>query len=585
MPYRSLNVIGLCLLCLLAASGPSWSGEPGPVLELGGQPNYDLAPYLQVLDAAPNRLTIDQVSAEPWSRRFKPLGGPALEATSRDLRTYWLRFSAVAPKGSVAAKTTWLMATDYVYLDKIDFYRPTPQGWEVVQTGLNRPFSTRELVNRSFVFTLPQTDKGLFTCYMRLETKGFNPLHFYAWSLPAFISHTAKEDYLFAICYGVLLSMIAFNLFITISLRDQVYLYYVGYILFALISMAFLHGHITALWDFGTQTFVTMLWVVMGLFTSFAYLFMRGILNTRSLSPLVDKLLIFGFCYGLSITAAGLMNLPWISRWLTLGSGIFSPWLALTAGIVSLRRGFAAARYFLLAWGVLALAVAIFVIQELGPMQGEYWARNSLLVGTALESILLSLALAARIRELKEERKVLAESERRFKNLSYTDGLTGLFNKRFFSLHLEEALSSGLVADDRPCLLFIDLDDFKLFNDTYGHDQGDLVLKGLAGIITDSVRSNDMPCRWGGEEFAVILLGATLESAAAIAERIRQRFAQYVFSPNGQTVRQTLSIGLARAQQGESADDFIRRADQALYRAKRAGKNQLYLSAAGPSNL
>ncbi|MCF8043903.1 MAG: sensor domain-containing diguanylate cyclase [Desulfarculaceae bacterium] len=554
------------------------------MLELGGQPNYDLAPYLQVLDVSESRLTIDQVSTEPWNRHFKLLGGPALESPSRDLRIHWLRFTAFAPKGSVAAKTTWLIATDYVYLDKIDFYRPAPEGWEVVKTGLNRPFATRELANRSFVFTLPQTDKGLFTCYLRLETKGFNPLHFYAWPLPAFISHTTKESYLFAICYGVLLSMIAFNLFIAISLRDRVYLYYVGYILFALVSMTFLHGQVTALWDFGTQTFVTMLWVNMGLFTAFAYLFMRGILNIRSLSPLVDKLLLFGFCYGLSISVAGLMNLPWISRWLTLGSGIFSPWLALTAGIVSLRRGFAAARYFLLAWGVLAAAVAIFVIQELGLIQGEYWARNSLLVGTALESILLSLALAARIRDLKEERRVLAESENRFKNLSYTDGLTGLFNKRFFSLHLEEALSSGQGPNDRPCLLFIDLDDFKLFNDTYGHDQGDLVLQGLAGIITDRVRSNDMPCRWGGEEFAVILLGATLESAAAIAERIRQSFAQYAFSPNGQTVRQTLSVGLARAQQGESSAEFIRRADQALYRAKRAGKNQLYVSAVKPSS-
>lgn len=578
MPYRLLRVLGLCLLCLLAAGGSAWPGEPGRVLELGERPRYDLAPYLQVLSGAERRLTIDQVSAEPWSRRFKPLGGPALEAPSRDLRTYWLRFSAVAPQGGLAAKTTWLIATDYVYLDKIDFYRPTPQGWEVVKTGLNRPFATRELVNRSFVFTLPPTEKGPFTCYLRLETRGVNPLHFYAWSLPAFISHTAKEDYLFAVCYGVLLSMIAFNLFITISLRDRVYFYYVGYMFFALVSMTFLHGQITALWDFSTQAFVILLWTVMGLFTAFAYLFMRGVLNTKRLSPLMDKLLLFGFGYGLAITAAALVNLPWISRWLTLGSGVFSPWLALTAGIVSLRRGFAAARYFLLAWGVLAVAVAIFVIQELGPMQGGYWARNSLLVGTALESILLSLALAARIRALKEERRILAESERRFKNLSYTDGLTGLFNKRFFSLHLEEALRDGQVTHERPCLLFIDLDDFKLFNDTHGHDQGDMVLKGLALIITDSVRPEDMPCRWGGEEFAVILLGVALEPAAAIAERIRQRFAQCVFSPNGQEVKQTLSVGLAQALPGESADDFIRRADQALYRAKRAGKNQLYVS-------
>ncbi|MCF8031577.1 MAG: sensor domain-containing diguanylate cyclase [Desulfarculaceae bacterium] len=550
------------------------------MLELGERPAYDLAPYLEVLDVAEGRLTIDQVSAEPWSRRFKPMGGPAFESPSRGLRVHWLRFTAFAPKGSVAAKTVWLVATDYVYLNKINFYRPTPDGWEVIKTGLNRPFSTRELVNRNFVFTLPQADHGPFTCYMRLETKGFNPLHFHAWSLPAFISHTTKENYLFAICYGVLLSMIAFNLFIAVSLRDRVYLYYVGYILFALVSMTFLHGQVTALWDFGTQTFVRVLWVNMGLFTAFAYLFMRGILNTRSLSPLLDKLLIFGFCYGLGITAAGLMDLSWISRWLTLGSGILSPLLALTAGMVSLRRGVAAARYFLLAWGVLAAAVVIFVIQELGPLQGEYWSRNSLLVGTALESILLSLALAARIRSLKEERKALAASETKFKNLSYTDGLTGLFNKRFFSLHLEQAMRGARGSDDRPCLLFIDLDDFKLFNDTHGHDQGDLVLKRLAEVIADSVRSNDMPCRWGGEEFAVILVDATLESAAVIAERIRQRFGQGVFCPNGQEVRQTLSAGVARAKQDESADDFIRRADQALYRAKRAGKNRLFISRA-----
>ena len=585
MPYRSLKIIGLGLLCLLAISGSVWSGEPGRVLELGGRPRYDLAPYLQILPEAASRLGIDQVSAEPWSGRFKPLGGPALERPSRDLRIYWLRFTAFAPQGSLAAKTAWLMATDYVYLGKIDFYRPTPQGWEVVKTGIDRPFTTRELVNRSFVFTLPPADGGPFTCYLRLETRGVNPLRFFAWSLPAFISHTVKEDYLFALCYGVLLSMIAFNLFITISLRDRVYLYYVGYIFFALVSMTFLHGQITALWDFGTQAFVTLIWVVLGLFTAFAYLFMRGVLNTRRLSPLVDKLLIFGFGYGLAIAAAAVVNLPWISRWLTLGSGVFSPWLALVAGIVSLRRGFAAARYFLLAWGVLAVAVVIFVIQELGPMQGEYWARNSLLVGTALESILLSLALAARIRELKEERRVLAESERRFKDLSYTDGLTGLFNKRFFSPHLEEALRGGQAFPGRPCLLFIDLDDFKLFNDTHGHDQGDLVLKVLARIITESVRSDDLPCRWGGEEFAVILRGVSLDSAAAIAERIRQRFAQYVFSPNGREVKQTLSVGLAQAQPGESAADFIRRADQALYQAKRAGKNQLFVSAEKPSNI
>jgi signal transduction histidine kinase/CheY-like chemotaxis protein len=209
--------------------------------------------------------------------------------------------------------------------------------------------------------------------------------------------------------------MILYNLFIAVSLRDRAYFYYVSYIFFALLSLTFLHGQAAALWDFGLETFIMILWGSMGLFIAFAYLFMRDFLNMPRFSPLIDKLLLAGFFYGLCLTGVGLMKLTWIGRWLAVGSSIFSPWVALTAGIVSLRRGFAPARYFLVAWGTLAAAFTIFAIQELGPLQGEYWARNSILIGTALESILLSLGLAARIRELKEERKALAESESRLK--------------------------------------------------------------------------------------------------------------------------------------------------------------------------
>lgn len=543
-------------------------------MALGTKPTYDLAPYLQILHTDQTQLTIDQVSSSKCNLKFKPLGGPGLMSPSSDLQVYWLRFTVAAPPNSA----TWLIATDYVYLAKIDFYKPGSNGWEVIKTGIELPYATRELTNRCFIFTLPNRDNKPFTCYIRLETKGFYPLHFSAWSLTAFINHTAKEDYLFAICYGVLISMILFNIFLATSLRDRVYLYYVGYISFALVSLVFLNGHATALWDIGLQTYVTFLWGSMGLMTSFAYLFMRNILNTKTLSPLLDKLLLFGFCYGLTIVATGMFNWPWMGRWLTLGSGLFSPWLALAAGIISLRRGTTAARYFLLAWGILALSVAIFVVQEIGPLQGEYWAKNSLLIGTALESILLSLALAARIRELKMERRALAASESRFKQLSYTDGLTGLYNKRYFTMHLERALQEGSISNCPPCLVFLDLDDFKSFNDTYGHDQGDLVIKGLAEIIIDNVRSSDMPCRWGGEEFAIIFPMVDLNTASAIAERICAKFAKCVFAPAGLEVRQTVSLGLAQGQPGDTSADIIRRADQALYQAKKAGKNRLTIS-------
>ncbi len=416
MFVRSYKIFFVYLLFLLIAAGSAMSAEKNHVLALGEAPRYDMAPYLEVLEGAGSELTIDQVGRPPWRDRFKPMQGPAFVAPSWYPRVHWLRFSAVAPKGSVAAKTTWLFSTDYVYLSRIDFYRPTPDGWDVVNTGLNFPSNTRELANRSFVFTLPRMDDGPVACYIRMETKGINPQRFYLWSLPAFMSQTLNEDYLFAVCYGVLFSMILYNLFLALSLRDRAYYYYVGYILFALLMMTFLHGQAAAFWDFGLDIFVVLLWVTMGLFTAFAYLFMRSFLNTRRYAPLIDKILLAAFFYGLAISVVGLMQLTWIARWLAVGSGLFSPWLALTAGIISLRRGFGPARYFLFAWGALAAAVTVFALQEVGPLQGIYWARNSLLIGTALESILLSLGLAARIKDLQEERSALAESERRLQH-------------------------------------------------------------------------------------------------------------------------------------------------------------------------
>jgi PAS domain S-box-containing protein len=401
-----MKTLAFCIIGLLFLPGSgaaAGAGRSDRVLFLEEASHHDLTPYLEVLDRGGAALTIDQVSAAPWSGRFKPVPGDAFHAPSWDLQVHWLRFTAWAPQGSPAGKTPWLLSTDYVYLSRIDFYRPTPTGWEVVETGLNRPGRSREVANRHFVFFLPPLAGGPVTCYIRLETRGLNPLHFQVMPLPAFLARTTGEDYLFAVFYGILICMILYNLAIAIALRDRVYFAYVGYILFALASMVLLHGHAATFWNHGLDSFISLFWGTMGLYTAFAYLFMRGFLNTRKLAPLVDKLLWGGFFYGLLIVAVGLLQATWVGRWLTVGSGIFSPWLALSAGIVSLRRGFAPARYFLVAWGVLALAVTVFALQELGSWQGHFWARHSLLIGTALESILLSLGLAARIRDLNRD--------------------------------------------------------------------------------------------------------------------------------------------------------------------------------------
>jgi diguanylate cyclase (GGDEF)-like protein len=159
--------------------------------------------------------------------------------------------------------------------------------------------------------------------------------------------------------------------------------------------------------------------------------------------------------------------------------------------------------------------------------------------------------------------------------LSITDGLTGLFNYRHFSERLENELARSRRYHVPLGLLVIDIDRFKSFNDQYGHLLGDEVLKAVAHLVRTNTRDVDVVARYGGEEFCVILQEVDEAAAAANAERIREAVAAgAVPGPGGVALGVTVSVGVAVSAAGElSAREFIRRSDQALYRAKEEGRN------------
>jgi len=125
-------------------------------------------------------------------------------------------------------------------------------------------------------------------------------------------------------------------------------------------------------------------------------------------------------------------------------------------------------------------------------------------------------------------------------------------------------------------LILLDVDNFKGFNDTYGHIDGDRVLAGLADVIRDSIRGVDSAYRYGGEEFIVLFPETEPEEAALVAERIRQTFEQTIFSPeDGVCVTMSISIGGGSYHGGENLTSFVKRIDAAMYEAKRLGKNRV----------
>jgi diguanylate cyclase len=177
----------------------------------------------------------------------------------------------------------------------------------------------------------------------------------------------------------------------------------------------------------------------------------------------------------------------------------------------------------------------------------------------------------AEVGHLKEE---LAGARRE----AMTDALTGLANRKMFDFVLREAAMEAMETGEPLALLLLDIDHFKLFNDTYGHNVGDHVLKLLASVLRDTCKGQDTPARYGGEEFAVVLPRTEAADAGKLAESIRQRVAgkTVIHRKTGEQLgRVHVSIGVAGFAFGEPLRQLVERADRALYKAKRTGRNRV----------
>jgi diguanylate cyclase (GGDEF)-like protein len=206
------------------------------------------------------------------------------------------------------------------------------------------------------------------------------------------------------------------------------------------------------------------------------------------------------------------------------------------------------------------------------------WA--SLISFVAFTSVLsVSADVVSRrdLAQIDEQSHHLAASEARLRVLSVRDPLTGLFNRRY----MEETLNSEVERAQREQttlgIIMLDVDHFKRFNDTLGHAAGDAVLRGLGELLSRNVRDTDVACRYGGEEFVLVLPGASLEVAKVRADRVREAVEELHIEHNGRTFAViTVSLGVALfPDHGEDGEALLEAADAALYRAKDKGRNQV----------
>lgn len=185
-------------------------------------------------------------------------------------------------------------------------------------------------------------------------------------------------------------------------------------------------------------------------------------------------------------------------------------------------------------------------------------------------------------RQLREQNETLEQLLRSLEEAAATDPLTGLFNRRHFATELERQFADALRGETDLACVMLDMDGFKQLNDTYGHQAGDAALVSASRTIRENLRRMDVAARYGGDEFVLLLPRSDVAMAAGVARRIRDAYAEEIRSRGFTSIKVGISIGVATMEgdHPETADALVAAADAALYRAKRNGRDRVYVSTA-----
>jgi len=553
----------LSLLLLLSVSLPGIS-KP---LDLADEIEGPIGEYAQVL-------TEDKAHLELGEAREAFAAGRFVSAESAYLsfgigaRPRWIRFAFANGKPEAVERR---FSIENSWLDRMDVY--FLREGEVVQRyrlGDARRYAERPVDSRFFVIDHAFAP-GVTELYLRVETPDPMVLPVYLTSREAMYERGRAESYSYGFVYGVILGLLLYNLMLYFGLKLSRYLYYSIYLsLFLLMNTAYTGHAYQWLWP---NHPAMQLWgnpVLMVAYAISGLLFATRFLDTKHAFPRLHRITInLCLAFAAALALAVLTDGHQLALLLAFSFVLLYTLDMVMLGAVSLYAGNQSAKYFLYASIIAALSATVTALAVWGVISYTPYTFRAVEFGTMIEAILLALALADLFRRNQEER-LKAEQMARL------DPLTGLNNRRAFSELVEPLWQTGLRKKHEMALALLDIDGFKAINDTFGHNQGDMVLEQTARELTRSARAGDILARWGGEEFILFMPETGLEDAVNVAQRMRERVAAIRFHLDGKTVSFTASLGVAcYADELASFDGLITLADKYLYMAKQQGRNRV----------
>ena len=613
----------LCTLALLALTQAHCQVLPAPgsgAIEFSGVSSGRIDIGTRMLSLVDPSGQLQYADVMQTGRTWQPISRPSPNfGFTND--AHWFRFQLVNPTES---RVACFIELPIPFINEVLLFHSVGDVLAArYELGDLKPFDQRAISHPNFIMPL-QLAPGANTIIVRLASSGTIEASFRVWDPVRFQEASNNESLLQGGLAGIMLIMIAYNLFVYFSTRDLNYIYYVGFVANYLLFHFTLNGYSFAyIWPQSTQWNSFAISTFMASTSLFACLFANAFLRLRQFSRKA-YLTVNGMTAAYAVLLVATFLLPY-SLTVRIGAAVVVPLslVLLALGYWRWWHGATFARFYCLAWTAALVGVSVLNLGKLGLIPSNFWTNNADQAGLTLLITLLSFTLADRINHdrvlrqnaqavaLAHERQARASQQAlihaaeqanrelemrvnertlelnaamdqlsaandRLQLLSITDGLTQISNRAFFDNALSLEHRRAVRLQSSLALIMFDIDHFKHINDTYGHLGGDACLRSLASLLQPRIhRAGDVLARYGGEEFVILLMDTVLENALALAELLRADVEAMVVVFEGRSIQFSASFGVACAvpSQDHSAQDYLAAADSALYSAKNAGRN------------
>lgn len=606
----------LCCLAGVLSAGPLVLDDQSREIPLGRYADV----YLDELG------TYSREQVEEF-RLLHPANEDALNF-AYSLGRVWLRFEIENPSASAKSRVLELR---YNLLDEIRLYTPQPDGsYRMSESGRAHRLPSDRHASRFFTFRLDIPPQSRQVYFLSVRSADSLALPLFVTTPEAQQRGLLRDSILLTLFFGLVLANVLFASFMAIVMKDWKMFYYVGFLVsYPFFIFMLIEGGVRSV--FGVNS---LFWNrdALALALSFSMiciiLFARDFLQFRERMPLAYRLsypVILMMSVGIVLALFG--SHFYAITYATLACMVLAGYLGFSTLFCALE-GHREAWMLLLAWAAGLVGALVYGLKVWGLLPVNGFTTYAWLVGTAVEATLFSYSIAAsivlerkqrmqaqvmltqrehdlrltqeellrtetaakhaleervseRTRDLSLLLSQLEKENRNLAELSINDGLTRVRNRRFFDDIFPQLWKEAVDAKSSLAMVLVDVDHFKNVNDTYGHLMGDRCLVVVASVLKKiASRPMDVVCRYGGEEFIVLLPDTTLEAAMKVAERMRQQIEGTIIDLDTRALSVTASFGVAGGVLAAHMDrvQMLSRCDEALYRAKEGGRNRVCLA-------